>query len=422
MYERALGLPYSKHLYLALTRDSAKRIMWDDVFKTLARDLKIPCRFNETELSIRFENGAVIYLLGADAKVEEQDKLLGQKYKTIVIDEAASFRTDLRRLIYKTLEPALVDANGILLMIGTPGDFIGPPGEDRHLFYAATSGATRGEASFENEENTRGQEWWSFRWNTFDNPHMAEKWTAALERKTLRTPHFKETVEYKTEWLGEWSVDTDKIVYHFSETRNLIEVAPEGIDRHTIGIDLGFNDATAYHVWGWRPYDDHLYGLESSKATKQDLDQVSAKINELRALYPKARLIIDGASKQAVEHLRRIYKQPLEAAEKHGKPDFIRLMNTDLVTARIKLVTSKCLPLIDEWVALIWDDKKRLQVEHDACANHCADAALYGWRDSLHFNATKQPKKSHSIYSAEAVEEWEARMIAEAVEEDDVVY
>lgn len=416
---RAIESPRTKHLYLALTRDSAKRILWDDVLKTIIRDLKIPARFNETELSLRFENGSIIYLLGADAKQEEQDKLLGQKYRTVVIDEAASFRTDLRRLIYKTLEPATIDGDGTIMMIGTPGDFIGPPGEERHMFYAVTSAATRGEARDDNEENERGYEWVSFRWNTFDNPFMASKWKAALDKKLARIPNFADTVEYKTEWLGEWALDFSKLVYRFMESRNLIDEAPKDLKWWTIGIDLGFNDATAFHVWAWRPYDDHLYGLETVKKKGLTLDDVSRECNKIRARYPMARVVIDGANKQGVEHLRKVYRLPLVIAQKQGKLDFIRHMNTDLITERIKVVKSKCMDLITEWAALIWDDRARIPTEKEGCDNHAADAALYAWRDALHFMAGDRPKKPASPWSEEAADEFWERAAAEQEDDDD---
>src|SRR5437660_4718829 len=49
-------------LYIGLTRESAKRIMWKDVLKAINRRHKLGIRFNESELSAKFPNGSVIYL------------------------------------------------------------------------------------------------------------------------------------------------------------------------------------------------------------------------------------------------------------------------------------------------------------------------------------------------------------------------
>ena len=44
----------------------------------LARAHPLKPRFNETELSVRFPNGSVIYLVGADSNEDERQKLLGR--------------------------------------------------------------------------------------------------------------------------------------------------------------------------------------------------------------------------------------------------------------------------------------------------------------------------------------------------------
>ena len=72
-------------LYIGLSRESAKRIMWKDVLKAINRQHKLAIRFNESELSARFPNGPVIYLVGPDSNEDERQKLLGQKFVLVVI-------------------------------------------------------------------------------------------------------------------------------------------------------------------------------------------------------------------------------------------------------------------------------------------------------------------------------------------------
>ena len=54
--------------------------------------------------SARFPNGSVIYLVGADSNEDERQKLLGQKFVLVVIDEAQAFGIDLRQLVYGVLK------------------------------------------------------------------------------------------------------------------------------------------------------------------------------------------------------------------------------------------------------------------------------------------------------------------------------
>jgi hypothetical protein len=86
LYQEAYETPGASCLYIALTRDSAKKIMWKDVLKPINRRLGLGAHFNETELTATLPNGSVVYVLGVDSSEEEKQKLLGQKYKLVVID------------------------------------------------------------------------------------------------------------------------------------------------------------------------------------------------------------------------------------------------------------------------------------------------------------------------------------------------
>ena len=153
LFQEALSNDGVSCLYLALTRQSAKNIMVKDVLSVINRKYKLNAVFNKTDLSYTLPNGSVIYLLGIDSDEEEKEKLLGQKYKLVVVDEAASFKTDQKDLIYKVLKPAMADLQGTICMIGTPGNNI------RTLFYNVTTGIEKG--------------WSVYKWKATDNPHVA---------------------------------------------------------------------------------------------------------------------------------------------------------------------------------------------------------------------------------------------------------
>ena len=65
-----------------------------------------------------------IYLVGADSNEDERQKLLGQKFVLVVIDEAQAFGIDLRQLMYGVLKPAVADYRGTIILTGTPGNLI----------------------------------------------------------------------------------------------------------------------------------------------------------------------------------------------------------------------------------------------------------------------------------------------------------
>jgi hypothetical protein len=67
LYREAYETPGASCIYIALTRDSAKKIMWKDVLKPINRQLRLGTRFNETELTATLPNGSIIYVLGVDS-------------------------------------------------------------------------------------------------------------------------------------------------------------------------------------------------------------------------------------------------------------------------------------------------------------------------------------------------------------------
>jgi len=84
LFRAAFAEPQCTCTYIGLTRKTAKKIMWKDVFKSIDRKMNLGCKFNESELSITCPNGSIIYLEGADSGKDEMDKVLGGKLKLVV--------------------------------------------------------------------------------------------------------------------------------------------------------------------------------------------------------------------------------------------------------------------------------------------------------------------------------------------------
>jgi phage terminase large subunit len=381
LVKEALENPGVSVLYIALTRDSAKKIMWKDVMKPLNRKFKLGLKFNETLLTATLPNGSILYFMGADSSEDDKDKLLGQKYRLAIIDEAASFSINMRELVYGILKPAMADLNGTIMMIGTPSNFT------QGLFFDVTTGVEPG--------------WHLVKGDTKDNPYMAQKWATEIAELTLNQPYIIETPKFKQMYLGQWSVDDDKLVYKFNAERNIYSDLPKQLSpngwRYTLGIDLGYEDDSAFVLTGYHEHDPHLYVIRSYARKHMTLDEVmNMTLEFMRDEVAKpSRIIIDGAAKQAVESMRVRGAIPFEYADKTGKVDFIELLNSDLIQAKIKIHKSNQ-TLIDEMASLVWETKgEKITIprkEHPALPNHLCDALLYGWRMSFHFHSTKPDK------------------------------
>lgn len=364
LLQEAWENPGSVSLYLALTRESAKRILWGPCLKAINRKLQLGLEFNETSLTCTLPNGSIIYLHGADADAQESEKFLGQEFRLVVIDEAASFRQDLDHIVYAVLKPRM--GKGTIVLIGTPSNRKGG------LFYRVTTGQT----------TPIDSKWTVHRWSQADNPYMREQFAVELAEIKKDRPLFMETPRFKQHYLGQWEIEETGRVYRYDPDRNAGVLPPLGGEYSLVlGVDLGHSpDPSAFTLVAYGPHDPVLWIAETFKKTEMDFTDVANKIKEFQRRHNIEKVIIDGANKQGVAEMCNRHGLDLTPADKRGKADFIDLMNAELIQGQIKLGAGTG-DLVEEWEDLIWDETvlpKR--EEHAGCANHLSDATLYAWR------------------------------------------
>jgi phage terminase large subunit len=385
--------------YIALTSGSAKRIMFKDILKVINREKKANLKFNEVELTVKFPNGSVIYLAGGDAKPDEIEKQLGQKFKLVVFDECGSFRQDLRKMVEEVIWPAMTDLEGTVVLIGTPRS------NTKSYFHDVTTGKVPG--------------WSVHKWSALRNPYVAVEFKNDMDALIKANPRVVDTPMFKQMYLGEWAVDDDARVYKFTETRNICQGLPTLQGRaqwyYVLGVDLGFSpDPSAFVLCAYNEHDKNLYIVDTFKKTEMDLTSVANKIKHYQKYYPVHKVIVDNAAKQAVEEIKHRHGLQLVAAEKTHKVDFIETMNDDFIQGNIKVLQS-CIDsaetdesIADEWQTLVWDEKALLKgkkEENSACANHLTDAALYAWRYCYNYLGQKHEPKPLA-HTKDAVEEF----------------
>lgn len=176
---------------------------------------------------------------------------------------------------------------------------------------------------------------------------------------------------------------------------------------------MGWNDPTAFVIAAYRPGDPTLYFIDTYKKSGMYLTDVIEQTEVFKAKYNPSYMIIDNASKQAVEEMMMRSSLPFIATEKTNKRDFIQLMNTDLYTGNVK-VLPKCADLVNEWEALVWDERQLdlgKYVEHPALPNHLCDAALYSWRYAYHYTAKAKVFKPHTDPNDKYWEDQELKII-----------
>ncbi len=388
-------------LFIGLTKESAKKILWKDVLKVINRRWNLEARFNDSELTMTMPNGSVLYLTGADASEDEMEKMLGQKYAEVVIDEAASYTIDLRRLVYGVLKPAVADYRGTICIVGTPSNI------KKGLFFDLTK----------DQDPSKPGRWGlsgfsCHRWSTFQNPYMADNWRAEIAQLIEDNPRIEETPLFKQHYLGLWTVDDSKLVYKYQPGRNDFTELPvyeRGEWHFGLAIDLGFTDAASFTISAYHDHDKCLYFPLSYKKPGLDITATAEEAQHLLARFPVEHVIIDGSAKQAVEELNNRHNLGAVPAEKTEKFEHIDIMNGEFIQERIKLGPD-AQALKDEYEGLVVDERKLLKgkrVEHPSCQNHCADGALYRWRHTWQY-LSAPIKKKHAMHSAEARAEQQA--------------
>jgi hypothetical protein len=412
------------YLFCGLTRDSARRVFVKDVLKALNRQFDLGIVFNETLLTATLPTGSVITVYGADSNLKQHDRLLGVKWRGVGIDESQAW-VSLEDLVKSTIAPALVDDAGWLALLGTPGPLV-------HGFFAkVTRGCT---ASKLGPPEMREPGYSGHCWTTHQNPYVRENFEADIAALVAQNPRVVETPSFKANWKGEWSVDESLLVYPgFSFERNTYEDLPtfEGGSWHTVvGVDLGWNDPSAFVVCSWHDHHPVLYVRESFAASEMDLTAVAERVKLYEREYDVEATIVDGSAKQAVMEMVKRQGVSLVPASKREKSEFQAILNDDLVQGTLQIQADFCvggsegrderggkdkLTLIEEMQALVWDQKKfPKHVEHPACSNHQLDALLYAHRYCYPYLSAKPPERpkpgSPEAIQAELDRMWQAEL------------
>lgn len=385
----------------AINRLRAKQLLWQEFLDVSARH-RVSIRTHETELTIRFENGSEIRLLGAD-KDKEAQKKRGDKTQMEVILESQLFGPFLKSLVEDVAEPCLFDLQGTMCMEGTPGpiptgywyyitgDADAPQSGDWNSQGMLVSTGGKNEVG-EAEKELVGAGWSVHRWSVLDNPHLphAARELDAIRKKrswTLDTP------TYVREYRGQWVRDDGVLFYKFNEGRNtftLSELQPWGPGwTHVLGWDLGSRDDMALVAWGWHPTRRELFEAGSWKQPGARADEVMQQIQRWEDLgmnFIAKVADTGGGGKMYVEDVMSRYSQVFEAAKKSEKLEHVRLMNDDFLTGKVKVQRGS--PLALELASLPKDpnwepESGKAPGEDPRFPNHCTDSALYSWRRAL---------------------------------------
>ena len=374
-----LKTPGAKSVYLSLTNEQCKRVMWTDIFETIFLKHDIQANIN-SKLEIEFSNGSRIYLLGLDATPKQMNRVRGQAFDMAVIDEAQDFTQDLKQIIQSVLKMTLAQRRAPLIMAGTPGNKQG-----LHYWWLI------------NKPDSKETGWkkYKFHWrnNTKQDPKSGLRVCDAIAQMVkddiARDPFIQLTPEFRQEILGEWVIETSARIYRYEPDVNDISELPSPAflrdATYGLGFDLGYHpDPTALVIGCWNNnYDGYFYIVKAEEHYKMITADLASRIKELDAQYHFSYIVGDSANLNVISDLQRTYSIPTIKADKLGKLAHQNMLNSDFITRHVKVYQPQCETLSKQLQTVIWDTKALAlgkHVEDGKYDNHCTDSLLY-----LHF-------------------------------------
>lgn len=390
----ALETPEIVCLYITLARTNAKRLLWPELIK-INEKYNLNATFDLIELSMTLPNKSVIYCSGAK-DASEIEKFRGLALKKVYIDECQSFRAHIKELIDDVLVPALMDYDGSLILIGTPGPV--PAG-----YFAEVSGAAKKALPTEAEESEEDSDfnWVPYSWTFFDNPWIAIKSKKTHDQVLKRALKMRGVPitdpSIQREFFGKWVMDSNSLWIKYDAKINHFDKIDKARKWHYIlGIDIGFNDADALAVLAWSDSSPTVYLVEELVTTKQDLTALVGQINDLQRRYDFDKMVIDagGLGKKLAEEMRRRHGIPVHDADKTRKQENVAFLNDALRTGRFKANGASRFAQDSLLVEIDWDKSTADKIKvSDKYHSDIIDAVLYAFKASPAFAWEPPPEK-----------------------------
>jgi hypothetical protein len=379
--------PKSQCLYLSLTQESARGIMWP-VLHEINDRYGIGCTFVESRLEMKHPNGARLKLMGSDLK-DYIKRLKGRKFPGVAIDEAQDMGTHLQSLVDDVLTPSIADyADGWLAMTGTPGPV--PNG----YYFDITQ---KGKYGY----NTH-------KWDLTQNPHMPNAVGFLKDLKEKR--QWDDThPTLQREYLNKWVLDVESLWIRYNEKTNHFDTLPPNNKwNYILGVDIGYNDADAIAVVAWSETSPITYLVDEIVKPKQGISALTTMIEAAQKQYGAYKIILDegGLGKKIAEDLRQRFGVPVEPADKAHKQSNVEFLNDAMRTGKFMARAKGRFAQDSYLIQVDWDrtTPNRIVIKKKPHSD-IIDAVLYAFRESYSYTHKPPPP---------AAPQWGTREWAEA--------
>lgn len=414
--------------YVATSRPTARKLNWNPL-KAMFDALGVmdDFEFHETRMECTcLRNGSVYQFIGAD-DTAEVEKLRGQPFNEVQIDECGSHDNELLEyMLDECVAPRLGERDGCIVIAGTPGQV------PRGLFYEATRPGGEFHRPYRERTEERWIGWSSHSCELLDvinlpdanrYPAMQKNWAAALEEKE-RHQWSDDNPKWLREYRRRWAANNTTTMYQYRahvdekpwnqwsplggqklELVQMLEAAVKALPADLsgwlfgYGQDLGSRDPYALDIFALCPTDRqrrmwHVGWFDRRKMHPRTIAEVligaTATEKAMRGEvytelggafgvtgWPVA-IVADlaGLGEMVIDELANVYGIKIKAAEKKGKFGAIEVFNGDLVDGRMYILAGS--PLEEQLASLQWKPDEYGQPKEDKGArNDHADAATY---------------------------------------------
>lgn len=412
---RALTFARSRQLIARKFMTDVHASIWTDTLPTVLRLLGLKqgthYKANNSLCQISFSNGSNIILAGLDDK-ERVDKILGQEFSTIYINESQ----DIPWTTIKTLMTRLSQK------VGCDIKFICDlnPTSTIHWTYKLFIQGVNPESLLKQTGSTYG----FIQMNPHDNK---ENLVAGYIEKQLENL----TGSYRNRFLlGEYSTNSDLKVFNppdYYDWQEFITWVNGRWDqmKYVAGLDLGFQDADAHVILGYINGCADVWLLKESKQRRQKLEDLAKTIledrNWLRANCQNVQEIStycdtitvrhgrEGDQKKNWSELSRLYGiDNLRPAFKRDKSVGVEILIDDINSGRLHVPRNG--PFADEIEKTVWRKNINEEIERiiddEIFHPDLLDAILYPYRFLCSYGndamkgrekiAHKNDKKTHN--------------------------
>lgn len=356
-------------IYLALTRDSAKDIMWP-ILEEINEKYNLGATLTESKLTMTLLNGSQLKLYGADMPNFIR-RLKGQKSPAVAIDESQDFGVHLESLVNDVLTPMLVDyADGWLAMTGTPGPV--PQG----YFFDVTH---QGRFGFS-----------VHKWTLLQNPHLPDP--ARFIDELIKKNEWDDThPTLMREWRNNWVLDTESLWIRYKEEHNDYSILPQHVMKwnYVLGIDIGFKDADALAVLAWSEEDKDTYLVEELVTPKQDITSLVEQILMMQKKYAPYKTVIDqgGLGLKVAEEMRRRHAISVDPADKKLKAENVGFLNDELRLGKFKAKAKSRFAQDSYLIQIDWQKSRpdKIVIKSEPHSD-IIDAVLYAFKETYAYS------------------------------------